>query len=46
MKKETPEQALMRLFEEAGAKIIDCTLREQTETENLLPKKKEKKKLK
>lgn len=46
MKKETPEQALVRLFKESGAEIIDCTPREQTETENFLPKKKEKKKLK
>jgi len=44
MKKETPEQALIRLLKEAGAKIIDCTPRKKTE--NSLPEKKRKKNLK
>jgi hypothetical protein len=34
MKKESPEEALIRLFKEAGAKIIDCTARKQTEKQN------------
>lgn len=38
MKKESSEEALMRLFKEAGAKIVDCTAIK----ENFLPRKKRK----